>query len=170
MRTIRRQYGNKTQNVRRTPFNADPLTLNLFRQFGQSLLNSVLHLNLRQIGVGSDGKRNRQTVAPRVFGSRTHIQHVFHAVDFFLQRNTDGICQHFCAGTGIVRRNGNFRRRNFRIQRNRQRKYGNRPGQRQYDGNNHRKTRSFNKKLRKHLLRAPLLSHQSTKNGLSGRR
>ncbi len=116
------------------------------------LSHTVLHLDLRHIGVGADSKAHRQLVAARTVGRRRHINHVVHAIDCIFDRAGNSCRQNFRTGTGIKRMNDHLRRSNLRILRDRQREHRKNTGQHQHNGNHTGKTRAFNKNPGNHYL------------------
>ena len=85
------------------------------RQQTLSLSHTVLHIDLRHIGVSSLIKIHCDTCRAIIGSGRLHVHHVFHTIDLVLQRRNHRVQYSLRIGTCIGRTNRNGRRRNVRI-------------------------------------------------------
>ena len=89
------------QDVGRGLVRHNAYALHLLRQSGQRARDAVLHLNLRDIGIGSLLEGNRDRHAPVGRRLRTHVEHVLDAVDRLFERRGDGFGYDLRAGSRI---------------------------------------------------------------------
>ena len=118
------------------------------RQSGLRDTDAVLHLDLRDIEIGADVEAdgNRKTaVAGRV---RRHVDHVLDAVDLLLDRRHHGCRHDIGARAGILARDGDGRRRDLRVLRNRQPEKRHAAQDHENDRDDRGKDRSVNEEVR----------------------
>ncbi len=85
---------------------------------------SILGLDLGDIGIGSDFKRELDRHMSVVAARRLVVEQIVHAGKRHLNRTSDRFRCHFRAGTGIVRIDLDHRRSDFRELRDRQKLHG----------------------------------------------
>jgi hypothetical protein len=117
---IGRTQRNDRQHIRRHFFDSYTLANDFVRQlrFGETL--PVLCLDLRDIHIGSDFKREPHRHVPIVCARGVVVKKVIDTGKLDFYRTCDCFRDNFCAGTGIVRFNLHHRWRDLRKLRNRQ--------------------------------------------------
>ncbi len=94
---------------------ANPLLLNFLRQEWSGELQFVLHLNLRDIGVGTGLEGQRDGDAPRGIAGGGHIHQVIDPVHILFDNLRNRILYRLCIRTWVGGGNGDRRRCNSRV-------------------------------------------------------
>ncbi|MNK32788.1 hypothetical protein D3C87_512560 [compost metagenome] len=89
--------------------------LHVWRQARQRLRHAVLHELLRLVRVDAQLEVHGQRQVAVAVGLRLHVQHVFDAVDGFLQRRGDGFGDDLGVGARILRAHHHRWRHHFRV-------------------------------------------------------
>ncbi len=99
------------------------------RQLRHGEVDAVLHLHLRDVGIGVEREidRHRQLAGRRA--GRRHVQHVVDAVDLLLDRRGDRVGERLRVGARIRGRHRHLHRRDGRVLRDRQLRHRHHAGQ-----------------------------------------
>ncbi len=150
MRRISRANGHNQQQIRRGFFDGYSLANNFVRQLWFGQLFSVLRLNLRNIDICSNFKRQLHCHVAIVCTGRFVIQQIINTRQLYFNRAGNCFRNYICTGTRIVRINLYNRWRNFRKLGNRKICQGNQADNYDDNGQYRCKNRPFNKKTRVH--------------------
>ena len=85
------------------------------RQLRQREVDAVLHLHLRDVGVGVEREVDGQRQLAGGRAGRRHVEHVVDAVDLRLDRRGDRIGERLRVGAGVGRRHRDLHRRDGRV-------------------------------------------------------
>ena len=95
-------------------FRGQPELIYVCRQIGLGLGEPVLNVDLIDVDVSINSKRDHQLLAAVVRADRLHVQHVVDAVHLLLDRCRDGLLDRDCVRAGVVGRDDNLRRQDLR--------------------------------------------------------
>jgi hypothetical protein len=101
------------------------------------------------IEIGAEVERYADREAAVAIGVRRHVEHVLDAVDLLFDWRHHGRRDHLGARAGILTRNVDDRRRDFRILRDRQAREGDRAEDHDHDRDDGRKDRPVDEEMRK---------------------
>ena len=141
------------QNAGRFFLGVHALKLHLARQLGHCQRHAVLHQHLSHVQVGAQLEGDGQVVGPVVGALRRHVEHPLDAVDLLLNRGGDAVGHHLGARARIVRDDGDGRRRDVGILRDRQHEGGHSAGQQDDQRNDPGEDRPFDEELGEHAAR-----------------
>jgi hypothetical protein len=122
----------------------------IIRQARNGEADAVLHQHLGHVEIDALVKRHGQVVRAVVSALARHVHHAFDAVDVLLDRRRHRLRDILGAGPRINGRDRNRRRRDARKLRERQLKNGDRPAQRDNDGQHRGKDRPIDEETREH--------------------
>jgi len=116
---VRRVQRHEHQWKRQLFLHRNAKSFHFFRHTGLRFGHAVLRQHIGHVEIGSDFKRNRQSHRAVIGIDRFHVQHVLDTVYFLFDRCRNGLLNNLgvCAGVGCG--DGNFRRRDLRVLRNR---------------------------------------------------
>jgi hypothetical protein len=113
--------------------------------------NAVLHKHLGHVEVHAVLEGDCERVGAVVGALRSHVHHVFDAVDLLLDGSCHGVGHDLGVGAGINGRDFHCGRRDLRILGDRQAKHGDQPGQCHEDRQHGCENRPVNKEAIKHV-------------------
>ena len=134
IRTVLRVHRNKVCHLSRGLARCNARRLNGGRKARICTCRIVLYLDSVHVAVCTDFEGDGEAVPSRIIGGGAHIVHPLGAVDLLLDDLRHRLIDNSGTCADIVCRNGNGRRRNLRVLRNRQRESCNRTD----DDNHHR--------------------------------
>jgi hypothetical protein len=125
------------------------------RQLRQREVDAVLHLNLRDVGIGVEREIDGQRELAVGGRGRRHVEHVVDAVDLRLDRRSDGIGQGLRVGAGVRRRHRDLHRGDRRVLLDRQHVHRDEAGEADDDRNDRSEHRPLDEESGEHSCRLP---------------
>jgi hypothetical protein len=117
---------------------------------GSCARDAVLHQHLGEVQVGADVERDDQAVGAVGRAGRLHVDHVLDAVHLRLDRQRHRVHHGFRAGAGVAGGDGDRRRHDVGVLRDRQIEQRDQPEQHDDDGEHVRQHRPLDEKLGDH--------------------
>ena len=144
---VRRGQVHDHRQVRRLFLGGDAEPPHVLGQPRQRLVDAVLHLHLREVGVGARLKGHRQPQYAVAARDRLHVHHVLDAVDRLFQRRCDRLRDLLGVGARIYRAHLHGRRHDVRIFADREQRHGDQPRDEDHDRQDCREDRAVDEKL-----------------------